>query len=50
MIVHEKHIPIIVWALFRLRGPVLAVFDCCGPLWACVGLRWPSLAAADVKN
>ena len=30
----------IVWALFCLCGPLLAVVGCCGPSWACVGLRW----------
>jgi len=34
MIVHKKHIPIVVWALFRLRWPALAVVGCCGPSWA----------------
>src|SRR5271168_921117 len=27
----------VVWALFRLCGPSLAVVGCCGPSWACVG-------------
>src|SRR6202522_2493312 len=30
----------VVWALFHLRGPSLAVVGCCGPSWACVGLLW----------
>ena len=29
----------IVWALFRLCGPLLAVVGCCGPSWARIGLR-----------
>src|ERR1700678_3885394 len=39
MIVHKKHIPIVVWALLCLCWPALAF----------VGLRWPSLAA-DEQN
>src|SRR6202522_2333620 len=27
----------VVWALFHLRGPSLAVVGCCGPSWACIG-------------
>src|SRR5271155_5135966 len=36
MIVHKKHIPIVVWALFPLRRPASAFVGCwglCGPLW-----------------
>src|SRR6202522_2005121 len=41
----------VVWSLFRLCWPLLAFVgrhwllnSYCGPSWACVGLRWPSLA------
>src|SRR5271155_1213075 len=40
----------VVWALFHLRGPSLAVVGCCGPSWACVGLHWPSLTAVGLRG
>src|ERR1700678_2727209 len=38
MIVHKKHIPIAVWALFPLRGPASAFVGC----WGLCGLLWLS--------
>src|SRR5271168_2753614 len=38
----------VIWALFHLCGPSLAIVGCCEPSWACVGVRWPSLTSVGL--
>jgi hypothetical protein len=40
----------VVWALFHLCWPSLAVIGYCGPSWACVGRRWLLCNKNKIKN